>query len=151
MNPPSGQANGRAQANPAVRHARQTIETARRTVGIIQAILCVYFAATIIGAFINATDRQAFDGSGQASGALKVAQFLSLISLPLLVMAVVLVVSVFASVYIARFEFESRPPDEAPDDSAEISVHLASPVVSPWRAPTELSDMDDVEWRPNGR
>lgn len=148
---PHGSGGGeRGSAFSAAVHARQTIDTARRAVVVLWVVLGVCAAAIIVNAFIEATDLEAFDGAGSPEAKLQVARFLSAISVPLLLVAVVLALSVFATVHIARFELDALRADDALAQRDETALTITSQSTRRLQATAAPPEIDDSEWRPTG-
>lgn len=124
--------------------------SARRAIVITRVLLAVATAAIVISQLIFVTTN--VDGAPSDSGARQLARFLAGISLPFVLIAAVLVLTVAVAFYVERLETNPILKDHGSTSEAGPGSPLHSPVPVVGREPTTLEDQpalpDDIAWRP---
>lgn len=136
-------------------NALNTVHAARRAITVVRAVLMFTAIATVVVGWVNATD-DSFGLGDQTSGKQRLSQFLNATSLPLLLVAAVLLATVFASVYIERLLIDlNRADDEisgsAIDGSGPLTVDTANRSLASTRSVEITPTIDDSAWRPPTR
>ena len=143
----------------------KSIDEARRIIAIVRVTIVAASAAVLVGALMNDFWPDAgIDDSGP-SGRERLVRFLDSIYLPMLLIATVLAISVFAAVYVERLQLDLRRAQEAHDVHDAHDAHdqrAAAPIGRstiegasangdpPHAAWGSEAVTDDAIWRPSG-